>query len=516
MPASHRRIGFTFAVAAVVLALLGIALFSVARASGALRLLAPRVPPGHAGILLCLSGRAPEQPAPIAPRAAPGEEPYTGVQEDVLPPGTYPLRYPPWKWRIEVVPQIEVPTGHCAVLTRRFGADLPQGQVFADENPEDERSGIVRKGVLVRTLGPGAHLLNTRAYDVVVVPSYLIQAGQIGVVVRRAGRQPADPDALLAAAGERGAQREVLPPGIHTVHPWLSEVLPVSRQSQRLDLTTSGRGVRFATADGFGIGLNGSIEWSLPEDRVAEVSMKFGGMGDVQQKLLLPAARAVAQVLGAEKPAREFIAGLVSFQADFERDLQELVEREGPRVAAALVSNFVPPAEIAAPIVEREKQANLREQYLKQTAAERTRAELVVQVEEQERPKKLAGAVGDAIQRRAKAEADLAQLSIEAISEREKAALELELAGMHAAHLRAGIDDRVAVAAAKSAAEAALLGERVQAHGSGAAYARAVLLEKLAPRLTSISAAPSDPLGALFGALLQPPAASAPAAEDGR
>src|SRR5262245_19250856 len=110
----------------------------------------PQVPPGHVAILVRKSGRKPPEGAVIAPRVKPGEEPYQGIQEDVLLPGWYPTGYNALDWDWCLVPQTVVPPGHVGIRVRNFGEDLPDGQVFADENPEDEARGVVRRDPLLR------------------------------------------------------------------------------------------------------------------------------------------------------------------------------------------------------------------------------------------------------------------------------------------------------------------------------------------------------------------------------
>lgn len=483
------------ATTAVILALLATALWWLAEVGRGGQAF-PKVPPGHIAILVRNSGRASPPGAIIAPRAANGEAPYQGVQEDVLPPGWYPTGYDPYQWDWEIVPQTDVPPGSVGVLVRLFGEDLAEGRILADEIDD----GVIRKGVLQRTLSPGKHLVNIRAYDVLIVPSVEIASGEVGVVTRRVGAITTDPDAFLSQPGERGVQAQILPPGNHYVNPFLDDVLPISRQSQRLDLNLAGRGVRFATSDGFEIGLNGTVEWSLPEDQVPLVFVKFGRTQDTERKLILPAARAMSQMRGASQPAREFIAGAtrLSFQNDFEADLRAVIEAEGPRVSSVLISNITPPEEIAGLIRARESSENQRAQFEQEIVAERSRLAFVTQTELQRRPTELAKVDADSAKKRSMAEGKRQLRLAELQAEYDTTRLQEEMARRRADQIVAEAMSRAAVTRRAAEVDAEVMGLRIAAFESGIAYSRAQLLARLASKFQTIRSGMDEPLAGVF------------------
>ncbi len=459
----------------------------------------PRVPPRHVGVLVRKLGRPLPSGAILAPKTGPGETPYQGVQEDVLLPGWYAGAYDPFTWSWSYFPQTVVPADHVGVLVRLFGEDLPPGRVLADDDPNDP---VVRKGVLRKPLEPGLHPVNTWAYEVRIFPVRSIPPGSVGVVAKRHGPLPADRRGFLSAPGERGIQPVALTPGTYPVNPFVDEVRPISRQSMRLDLGAGGR-IRFPTSDGFEISIGGTVEWSLRDDAVPLAFAKFGDTSGAEQKLVFPAARAKSQLHGSRNPARDFIAGAgrQTFQDDFERDLRQLCESEGVRVHSVLVSGITPPEEIANPIRDREAAILEREQYRQQIEAERSRIDLVTQIEIGERPKVLAQARSRSVEMETEALRDqqvqtrAAQSQLDSRRE-ERAAVE----SYATAVVAAGMAD-VRAYGTRMAADARALARRVEAQGGGAAFARGALLSKIAPGIASILASPDGPFGEPFRGL---------------
>lgn len=447
------------------------------------------VPPGRVAILLRRDGREPPPGSIIAPRTAPGQPPYRGIVEDVLPPGRHDaINRHDYDW--QTVPLTVVPTTKVGVLVRLFGEDLPAGQTLADENPADAAAGIVRKGILREPLAAGSHAINLRAYRVLLFDPVVIQPGQVGVVAHLVGRGPSRGDAWLAAADERGVQAQVLPPGIHHVNPFATFVLPVSRQSQRLDLTTPGTRVRFPTSDGFDIALDGAIEWSLTDASAPLVYVKFGGTKVVEDSLILPAARAISRSFGARSPARDFIAGTSrqSFQSAFETELRRLVEAEGPVIHAVTISGITPPNELATLIQRRVEAALLRSQIDAQMETERGRASLAREQELEQLPALLAAARATHATEFGVAREAEARALATAAAEDEQAQIALEIAKLDAERIRASARSSATAKARSSETVAAIERKMAAATGGGDAYARLRLLERLIPHYRSIVA----------------------------
>lgn len=453
----------------------------------------PRVPAGFVGILLRKDGRPLPHGQVVAPRVAPDELPYQGVQQDVLLPGWYPTDYRPWKWEWRYLPQTVVPPNHVGVVTRCFGEDLPENQVFADENPEDEQRGILRRGPLRKTLEPGSHPLNLYAYDVRIFPVRSVEAGQVGVLCKRYGPMPKDPAAFLSEPGERGVQKQGLTSGTYLINPLAEELRIVSRQSNRLDLGLSGR-VRFPSSDGFDISLTGTIEWSLVDSQIPLIFVRFGDTDQTEKKLILPSARAKSRIQGSRKPAREFISGGTrqSFQDEFAKDMKSTVETEGIKVHSVLISGIVPPDEIAKPIRDREVSLLEQEQYKKEMSTERGRADLERQIELQKRPAILAGAVSKSIERTSQAKRVQELELIKARGELDVAKLERSAADAESRSITSRGEAEASVARMQIETDSEALRQRIEASGGGSAFVRSALFERIATKLGAISLTPES------------------------
>ena len=105
---------------------------------------------GQIAILLKKTGKD------LPPEAilAPGPD-YKGIQEEVLPEGRYFRN--PWTWEWEYAKMVDIPAGKFGVLVRKFGKDLPEGEVLAREGT---------RGILRDVLGTGKHRINPYAYEV--------------------------------------------------------------------------------------------------------------------------------------------------------------------------------------------------------------------------------------------------------------------------------------------------------------------------------------------------------------
>lgn len=144
--------------------------------------------------------------------------------------------------------RVYVPPDQCAVLIRKTGSPLPDGQLVATQPGQ--------KGIQTDVLGPGRYFYNPYSWDYKLVPLTVIPSGepstwqwahtggaagrgdgqmgsltlqgrfpQIGVVTRKVGKAPAADEVIVTrASGSKGILREVLTPGTYKINPYVYDV----------------------------------------------------------------------------------------------------------------------------------------------------------------------------------------------------------------------------------------------------------------------------------------------------
>ena len=90
---------------------------------------------GEVAVLIRKTGLELPEGEIIAPDAR-----YKGIQLEVLGEGRYFRN--PYTWTWEIVKITDIPAGKFGVLVRKFGKDLPEGEIIA---PGPEYKGIVRE-----------------------------------------------------------------------------------------------------------------------------------------------------------------------------------------------------------------------------------------------------------------------------------------------------------------------------------------------------------------------------------
>ena len=176
---------------------------------------------------------------------SPGPE-YKGIQADVLPEGRYFRN--PWTWEWKYFRAMDIPAGKFGVFVRKFGKDLPAGEIIARD---DSFKGIVRD-----VLGTGRHRINPFAYDVKLYDDITIKPGHVGVVTRLTGSDilsegadAATGTGFLVGEGAKGVTDGILKEGTHRLNPFLYSVSIVNVQSQRFELSGADA-ITFLTQDG--------------------------------------------------------------------------------------------------------------------------------------------------------------------------------------------------------------------------------------------------------------------------
>ena len=103
---------------------------------------------------------------------------------------------------------VYVPQGKHLIIIAKEGDPLPSHEVLADPG---------QKGVRREVLGEGWHFVLPIAYTTELEDNTVVPAGKVGLVTARGGK-PLPSDRLLAEEGEKGIQRQVLPPGTYRLN----------------------------------------------------------------------------------------------------------------------------------------------------------------------------------------------------------------------------------------------------------------------------------------------------------
>ena len=429
-------------------------------------------------------------------------EKHKGIQKEVLLEGRHYRN--PFFYSWEIISQTEIESDKLGVLVRQHGEELPPGQFLAEN---DEQKGIV-PGIKL----PGRYPINPYLYEVIHVSPVTIDAGFQGVVTNLAGPLADDPNVILVPKGNRGVLELTLREGTHLINPFEQRICKVDCRSQRFNLAEN-KDFGFPSKDGFWVSLDAIIEFRVDPKRVAEVYVIFNEEynGDVISeelinKIILPNARSFCRLEGSNTLAKDFIGGRGEFQARFQKELEVECRKSGVEIIQALITQIIPPSQIATPIQEREIAKQTEKQYQQQ----------ILQQESEKRQKVQEETV---LQRQALvvAEQEVVKITTAALREREvaetKAAeklavalLKLDAAKDQAAAILSRGQGAAEVEQFNNLAEAAGWKAAVAAFdGDGNEYARYLLLKKLAGSYKQIMVNTADsPLMKIFDSFAVP------------
>lgn len=418
---------------------------------------------------------------------------YKGVRYEVSKEGRY---FPnPYSKKAYNMPTTLIKQNEIGVKIRKFGKPLPFPKTVATE--PDER------GPVADVLGPGRHDVNLLAYEVQRFPAVQIPPGHMGVVSLLSGKTPKSRNTYVVEPDEKGVQRECLEPGLYYINPYLKKIDIIDTRSQKYDMIGDGA-VFFPSSDSFTIKIEGTIEWAIRPDRVAEVMVAYGTYGDaahILDKIIMPNVRSIAGIQGSKLKAREFINGKTrtAFQTRLFEQLKTACWKQGIDIRAALVRDIQPPAEIASLISLREQADQEIDRSTNQMEEARAEAKLVEQQERQEQN----SAVGDARRDVVTVTKTAEQMKSVAITEAnralEVARLRLDAAEKEAAAIVARGEAEANVILFDYKARAEPLADAVAAFGGGMPYAQHFYLMKVAPSIQSILTDSNGPFADIFG-----------------
>ncbi|MBK8268499.1 MAG: hypothetical protein IPK83_09440 [Planctomycetes bacterium] len=368
---------------------------------------------------------------------------------------------------------------------------MPYPKTVATESDE--------RGPVAEILGPGRHDVNLLAYNVQKFPSIQIPEGHVGVVTLLSGSEPKVKNTYTVEPGEKGVQRETLPPGLEYINPYLKRIDIVDIRSHKYD-TVGNDAIYFPSSDSFNVTIEGTIEWAIRPDRVAEVTVAYGDVEDILNKIILPNARSIARIQGSKLKAREFISGKTrsAFQNRLLTELKEECWKQGIDIRAALVRDIQPPSEIAALISQREQADQEIERSTNRMEEAKSEALLVEQQEMAARNSAIGDSRRQVVTVTKEAEQEKGVTVTEANRALEVAKLQLEAAEKEAAAIKSRGEADANVVLFNYRAKAEPLTKAVAAFGDGTAYAQYFFLQKTAPAIQSIVSNTEGPFADIF------------------
>jgi regulator of protease activity HflC (stomatin/prohibitin superfamily) len=443
---------------------------------------------------------------------------HKGVQKELLSEGRYFRN--PYYWQWMVIPQIEVPEGKLGVRIRLHGEDLGYAELIA--NREEE------KGIVPEVMRPGRYAIHPYLEKAELHDPVTVSAGYKGVVTNLAGPLPRNPNRLLVEEGFRGVQAKTLDPGTYYVNPYMTRISLVDCRSQRLDLAET-RDLGFPTKDGFWVSLDGIIEFRVMPDHAANVFVTYNEDAngekidpEIIRKVVMPNARSFCRLEGSKSLGREMIQGdkRTEFQEKFQTAMKHACEPLGIEIIQALITRIRPPERIAKPVRDREIAKQQESQYVHEIAQQESEKQLGIEM-----------ALIKQKQAIVRADQEVVTMTTEALQEQEVAVTKAnENRGVARFHLDAARDEAEAILSRgravaevvmfENAAEAAGWARSVEAYGGrGEDYARFVLFQKIAPAYRTIMTNTADsPIMKIFESFTpsgkRPDAASRPPAGD--
>lgn len=203
---------------------------------------------------------------------------HKGVQLDILTEGRHFIN--PYTWDASIYPMVNIPDGKMGVRTRLYGENLPYGDFLAVKETQ--------KGIVPDVLRPGRYAINAVIKGkeaerpkgdyvemVEIVDPVTIPPGFRGIVTNLSGPVASDPNVVLVKPGERGVQKETLEAGTYYLNPYSVRVHIIDCRSQRFNLSENGIEMGFPSKDGFWISLDGVIEFRILPEKAAEVFVLY-------------------------------------------------------------------------------------------------------------------------------------------------------------------------------------------------------------------------------------------------
>jgi hypothetical protein len=289
------------------------------------------VPPGKMLVIVSKNG------AELPPGQVLADEGQKGIQKKVLGEGWHYVT--PILYTTELKDNTVIKPGHVGIVTSKGGKPPPGGGILAEA---DDEQGIRRQVLL-----PGAYRINPYGYEVEQVPAVRIDPGFVGVQRRLLGKAGAAAD---GQAEDKGILRAVLQPGQYYLNTKEFEVIPrevgIYQTTYHYDESPQrSTAITFPARDGNTVSMECTIEWEVRPADWPDLIAVYGGLTDIEQKVIDQHAKKISRERGFNYRVQDFLEGGTreKFQADFQEELDKACKEKKIHIRSAFIRNMVIP-----------------------------------------------------------------------------------------------------------------------------------------------------------------------------
>lgn len=257
---------------------------------------------------------------------------FQGKQRDVLTPGVY--RINPRAFRIETVPAVIVPVGCGGVVTSQLG-DMPGTETVTasiigpDGKPQPGRTTVVQKlaepgqrGVLKNVLPPGIYYLNPYVYKVRVIQvGYNLITSQLIMQQTQAIANP--------------MQQQQAPQKSSKFDNLALQQLQANAFDSRMQT------IEFPSKDGFTVGVEVTVVWGRHPLHTPEMINRLGDVEKIRE-LVVAQTRSICRNIGSEYLSTDFIEGSKreQYQRAVTETLKKVCQERNLEILIALIHNI--------------------------------------------------------------------------------------------------------------------------------------------------------------------------------
>ena len=331
------------------------------------------IPAGKVGIVERLTG---VQPPPGTILVSEKSD-YRGIQREVLTNGTYFLN--PKKVHVDIILATIIDKGQIGIVTKKVGKIPPTGTILV--KADDEFQGIQEE-----VLQPGMYYVNPYERDVKIVPAVNVPDGNVGIIIAKTGKPKPD-NRILAEPGERGIQREPIPPGLYYMNPYQFDVVIFDCRQQKYEMTavadqgdTPGDdSITFLSNDGFVLKIDLTVIYQvLAQDAPYIVAMIGRDVKSVRDIEIRPSARNYSRIYGSMRNGEDFVHGKTreEFQSSLEKAMKDRAANNKIQILQAQVQHFEVPQDLRDPITRKVIAVKVQQQYEQEQATQQAKADL--------------------------------------------------------------------------------------------------------------------------------------------